>query len=105
MSGKGQQEYWLPKDFDAISSDPLNTGSNIIREIYPKSCARCKSKQWSISPTRKTKHNPDPTNPERMTAPRILAEYRRLSRRIAEDDNRIKHLQEFARKKGIRLTE
>ena len=39
-----------------------------------------------------------------MTAPRIFAEYRRLSRRIAEDDKRIEHLQEFAKKRGIRLS-
>jgi hypothetical protein len=95
---------WLPKDFDAITSDPLEAGSNIIREIPPKSCARCKSKQWNTSPTRKTKRNPDPKNPERWTIPRMKAEYRRCSRHIAEDDKRIKHLQEFAKKKGIRLT-
>jgi hypothetical protein len=39
-----------------------------------------------------------------MTAPRIFAEYRRLSRRITEHDKRIKQLQEFAKKRGIRLS-
>ena len=94
---------WLPKDFDAITSDPLNAGNNIIREAPPKSCARCKSKQWKLSPIRKTEHNPDPTNPNRYSLPRMQAEYRRLSKRIAEDDARIKHLEEFAKKKGMRL--
>jgi hypothetical protein len=94
---------WLPKDFDAITSDPLNADENIIREIPPRSCARCKSKQWNISPTRKTKRNPDPKNPERFSIPRMRAEYRRRSRRIVEDDKTIKHLEEFAKKRGIRL--
>jgi len=94
---------WLPRDFDAKTSDPLNAGGNIIRERPPKSCARCKSKQWNLSPIRKTRKNPDPKNPERYSITRMQAEYRRLSRRITEDDARIKHLEEFAKKKGIRL--
>lgn len=94
---------WLPRDFDAVPSDPLNAGSNIIHEIRPKLCARCKSKVWDISPTRKTKHNPDPKNPERWTIPRMQAEYRRSVRSIAEHNKRIKYLEEYAKKRGIRL--
>jgi hypothetical protein len=40
---------------------------------------------------------------KRWSKPRILAEYRRHSKRIAEDDKRIKHLEEFAKKSGIKL--
>jgi hypothetical protein len=94
---------WLPRDFDTKTSDPLNSGINIIHEIPPKCCARCKSKQWNIEPKRKTKENPDPTNLERWSNTRIISEYRGLLFRNAKADKRIKHLQEFAKKKGIRL--
>jgi hypothetical protein len=94
---------WLPKDFDIGSCDPLDAGNNIIKEIQPKSCARCKSKIWNISPINKTKRNPDPKNLDRWTKSRIEAEYRRCTRNIAEADKRINFLQDYAKKKGFVL--
>ena len=114
---------WFPKDFDAIFSSVTSGGLNLIRQTPPKSCARCKSKYWNSPPKRKTSRTSIETTEfsthklrsmmgsdkmeffghDMISPKRILADYRRTSRRIAEDSKEIKRLKEFAKKKGIRL--
>jgi hypothetical protein len=42
---------WFPRDFDPMSMD----GNELVQREPPKSCARCKSKQWNDLHRRYTK--------------------------------------------------
>lgn len=98
---------WLPRDFSIGGTYNVISDDRLLRMTPPKVCARCKSKQWNLPPKRKTKHIFDCTCGEKhhdmFTTKNVRAAYRRYVRDIAEQDKRIKYLEEFAKKKGIRL--
>ena len=114
---------WFPKDFDAVFSSATSGGLNLIHRTPPKACARCKSKYWNSPFKRKTDRTSKETTKfsthklrsymgsdkmeffghDMLSLKRILADSRRTSKRIERDDKEIKRLEEYAKKRRIKL--
>ena len=86
---------WFPKDFD-------NPSLNIFDLLPPKSCARCKSRQWDKPRKRKATPIKNPANPSKtypwVALPRIKALNRNSKRLMAQIQDMKKYLESMKAK-------